>query len=239
MNRSKPVCLCSSSLPEEMLGSLEKDFRVIPLPPDSTVDAPVSCHPDMICSVMDSTVFFHRSYAEAYPSVISEIQIAGGYRTVLTSEKREKAYPLDISLNAAVLPDTIVCRAEYTSPDIIRAASESGRKVVSVRQGYSACSSLVCGRSVLTTDRGIHRSLISEGFDCTYIQNSGISLPGYDCGFIGGCGGIYERSLYLFGCEDCLDDRDTLRQFAEKNGLAIVNLGNAPLTDYGGLKFLS
>ena len=71
MLESKTICLCSSALPEKITKRLGEEFDLIPLPPDRTVDEPVQHHPDMICAVVDKTVFFHRTYAEAYPDLLA------------------------------------------------------------------------------------------------------------------------------------------------------------------------
>jgi len=238
MQKTKPICLCASNLPAEIITRLSEDANVIPLPPDRTVDTPVQCHPDMICSVIDGTVYFHESYAEAYPALIREIAEKSGYGITLTCGRRSPKYPEDISLNAAVLPDALICRKSHTAPELIDAAEKTPKCVINVSQGYSACSCLVSENAVLTTDPGIFRTLTALHRDCTYISSDGILLPGYGCGFIGGCGGTHEGKLYLFGSDESLRDRDVLLRFAENHGLGIVYLSPDPLTDYGGLKFL-
>ena len=238
MQSKAAVCLCASSLPKLIIDRLSKKFHVITLPADSTVAKPVQCHPDMICAVMDGHIYFHESYANAYPSVIEEIEMASGLTAIITHENRHADYPYDISLNAAVLPSALVCSLPHTAAELIDAAEKSGRKIISVKQGYTACSSLICCSSVLTSDIGICRNLKNNGIDCTHISSEGIILPGYNCGFIGGSGGIFGKMLYLFGSTDNLKDRDILCEYVTKNDLTVVSLTDGPLTDYGGIKFI-
>lgn len=238
MLESKNICLCSSALPEKIANRLGEEFTLIPLPPDRTVDEPVQHHPDMICAAVEKTVFFHRSYAESHPELMAEIAEKSGCRIVLTDSPRSKNYPEDIALNAAVLPSALVCLAPHTAPELLREAENTGRRVISVKQGYAACSSLVCTEAVLTSDRSIHRALTECGIDCSYISSDGIALPGYGCGFIGGSGGIFGEKLYLFGSDQTLTDRTALRSFADSHCLEIVCLSDDALTDYGGMKFL-
>lgn len=240
---TQTTCLCPSVLPEKMLAKLREHCHVIPLPPDETLDEPVQCHPDMLCTVMDGTIFFPRTYAEAYPGTIDEITTRTAYKLILTDAPRSSLYPEDVSLNVTVLPTTIVCRTASTAPELLEFAEKSGRKIISVRQGYAGCSCITCGDAVLTSDTGIHRTLTQHGIDCTFVKNSGIHLPGYNVGFIGGCGGVHDsgtdnRTLYLFGSPDSVDGGTVIRDFAARYELTVLPLDKTLLTDYGGLKFL-
>lgn len=234
----KKLCLCSSLLPETAVQRLESEFCVILLPPDHSIAEPVSCHPDMICSVIDSTIFFHSSYAETYPDIIAAVTRKSGLRPVLTNEERSNRYPNDIALNAAVLNRAVLCREVHTSPALLETARRSGRSVINVKQGYAACSCIVCGESVITSDRGIQKALAAIGTDCVYIAPDGILLPGYSGGFIGGSGGYADGKIYLTGNLSWISDGVVLRDFADQRRFEIICLTNDPLTDYGGLKFI-
>ena len=234
----KKLCLCSSLLPEKAVRKLKSEFRVILLPPDHRIAEPVRCHPDMICSVLDRTIFFHRSYAEAHPDIIDAVIGESGLTPVLTAEERSDIYPNDIALNAAVMRRRVLCSESHTSPALLTAARSSGRSVVNVKQGYAACSCIVCGESVITSDRGIAKALVNIGADCVYIDPEGILLPGYNGGFIGGSGGYADGKLYLTGTLSRLPDSAALRDFADQRGFETICLTDDPLTDYGGLKFI-
>lgn len=240
---ARTICLCSSELPPEMLLKLRGQYRVISLPPDKTLATPVQCHPDMICAVIDNTVFFPRTYAEAYPGVIDEIAVCTGLDIILTDGPRSPRYPEDVSLNVTVLPGAVVCRIASAAPELLGYAEKSGRKIIPVKQGYAGCSCIVSGNAVLTSDAGMHRTLTHYGIDCAFVQNSGIHLPGYNVGFIGGCGGVHDsgtgsRSLYLTGSPDSVVGGTSIRDFAARHDLTLLPLAETALTDYGGLKFL-
>lgn len=237
MNHRK-ICLCSSALPREMTESLSERYHIIPLPPDELLDKPVQTHPDMLCTVMDDCIFFPKAYAEAHSAVIHEIVNLSGMNLILTDAPRSSRYPEDVGLNVTVLPDAILCRKQSTAPEILASAERTGRTILSVRQGYAGCSCIHAGNAVLTSDMGIHKTLVKHGMDSTFIENRGILLPGYDVGFIGGCGGADDGTLFLFGSPDSIAEAEVIRDFAAKHNLTVFSLSENNLTDYGGLKIL-
>ncbi len=232
------ICLCSSLLPREGIKRLEEEFDVIPLPPDENLASPVRCHPDMLCAVMDGVLYFHESYLARYPALAQVLCQQKGLILKAAEGPRAPLYPEDVALNALVLPGALVCLPAHTSPHLLTDAEGSGRKILKVKQGYAACSSLATPNGVLTSDPGIHRTLTTVGIRCTLMKSEGIRLPGYDIGFIGGCGGIYGSTLYLFGQADSVPDGEKIYAFAKEQGLTLCPLWNGPLTDYGGLKFV-
>lgn len=236
----KAICLCSSALPESMATKLAENFRVFPLPPDDVLAEPVRSHPDMICTVMDDTIFFPAAYARKNRALIDEIEKLSGYSVVLCDIERGAEYPADVGLNAAVGDSFLICRVDSTAPELIKAAKASGRRIVDVNQGYAGCSCIVLGDAVLTTDRGIYRAAaqLSDEPDVSFMGNDGILLPGYDAGLIGGCGGCFGGRLYLFGDIMPLVESCAIYDFALRHSLEIVMLGENRLTDYGGVKFL-
>lgn len=235
---ARTLCLCSCALPSEMLSKLRERYHVIPLPPDVSLDEPVQSHPDMLCAVLDDAVFFPRKYAEAYPALLREIAAHTSRKLLFTDAPRSSRYPEDVGLNAAVLPGALLCRADSTAPELLRYAQAGGRKIISVRQGYAACSCIFCGSDVLTSDVGICRVLRAHGIACDHVSNRGILLPGYDVGFIGGCGGVHGSMFYLFGTHDSVAGSAEICNFADRHALTLSRLSPSPLTDYGGLKFL-
>lgn len=233
-----PVCLCSAEIPNEIHDKLSDRFHVITLPPDNMLAKPVRCHPDMICSIVDKNIIFPTNYAEKNLNVIDEIKLVSGYSVILTDSLRGENYPLDVGLNSAIGCDFIICRKKSTDSKLLEIANNSGKYVLNVSQGYAGCSCIVANNSVLTSDKGIFNILMRENIDVELCDNTGIVLPGYDVGFIGGCGGYFDGSIYFFGNFDLLECASAIREFAAKHSLDICKLSNAPLTDYGGLKFL-
>ena len=169
-------------------------------------------------------IFFPKSYAERYPSIVEKISLLSGFVPVLSTSPRGKKYPLDVSLNTAVIGNTLLCRRASASSELLKYAQSIGMTVLDTKQGYAGCSCLVCENHVYTGDRGIFALLKKHGIGCTLVSED-IVLAGYDCGFIGGCGGYFAGKTYLYGS----------LHVEYPNS---VDLTDGKLHDYGGIKFL-
>jgi len=233
----KNICFVSCLVPQGMQNELARDSFVVPLPPDPLLDAPVASHPDMIMSVVGEGIILPRSYYEANLNLFDGVT-ASGYQIILSDAPRCNAYPSDVGLNVAVGKNFVICKQESTAPEVINVAEADRLRIIPVKQGYAGCSCIVTDKAVLTSDIGIHRAVISRGIDSAYVEKDGISLPGYDVGFIGGCGGFYDDTLYLFGSLDSVKCGEDVRKFADTYGYRIRELSETKLTDYGGMKIL-
>ena len=233
----KNICFISCAVPQAMQEELARDFFVVPLPPDPSLDSPVASHPDMILSVIGENIIIPRAYFEANRALFDQAA-ALGYQITLSDAPRSPKYPEDVGLNAAVGEDYIICRADSTAPELLECAKLAGKKVIDVKQGYAGCSCIVTDKAVLTSDIGIHRSLTEHSIASTYVDKDGISLPGYDVGFIGGSGGFFGGTLYFFGSLDSVPCGADAKNFAEQHGYKVCELSETKLTDYGGMKIL-
>ncbi|MBP3293589.1 MAG: hypothetical protein J6N32_07530, partial [Clostridia bacterium] len=99
------------------------------------------------------------------------------------------------------------------------------------KQGYTGCSCLVTGDAVYTFDRGIVKSLRREDIPYVLLEEGGISLPGYDCGFLGGACGYHDGTIVVCGNADLLPCAAALH-----NAGSVFSLSDTPVTDYGGIK---
>lgn len=235
----KTLAVVSCALPRCAAEILSERFDVLALPPDSGIDAPVSSHPDMIMCRIGTHIFLPRSYAVSHPEVYRALSCADGYTVVLSDSPRNARYPYDISLNCAVTDSSVygkklICLSKHTCPKVVKEARERFYNIVNVKQGYAGCSCLVSDKAVLTSDKGIYSALAALQLPAFLCSCESIRLEGYSHGFIGGCGGVYGNELYLFGDEYPNEVKD----FAEYSSLTIVQLLHAPLTDYGGMKFI-
>ena len=229
--------IVSGDLPENIRKSLGSYADVFSLCPDDALAAPVRSHPDMILAIIEKNAFVPRLYAEKNPRLCSFLSETG-LKPVRCVGERGADYPHDVGLNLAVGDGFIVCRVRSTDETVLDAARENGYDIIEVKQGYAGCSSIVCGGSVITSDKGIFDAVKASGRETILVPNDGIRLPGYDVGFIGGCGGYADGVLYFFGNIDALPCGTPIRAFAERKGYSVVCLSDGALTDYGGIKFI-
>ncbi len=228
------LALISEQISDEF--SKKTNISVLALPPYERLDTPVSSHADMLICKIEDTVFTFRDYY--YNNVDLFLEIEKKYKLALVDGcKRE--YPFDIKLNVLVLGNRLFGRLDSVAPEVLECARANGYTLHNVKQGYSACSSLVISdNAVITSDIGIYNALLSEGINALLVTTESSKLNGYNCGFIGGAGGVFDNRAYFFGDIRCHPDFEKIDEFLrEQNCIAFSILGGG-VYDFGGIKFL-
>lgn len=214
-------------------------FRVIRTVPSAKLPTPLRAHPDMLFALIENTVISSADYVEEAPAFFDDLSHAARLDFIITEDKFLPEYPHDCIFNALVMGDRIFCKSDSVSPAILRAAYKYGKKVISTKQGYPACMVLPLGaRDAVTADAGMARILMREGINVTLINNGGISLPPYEYGFIGGCAGISDGTVYFLGNPERHPDSDKIIGALERAGLRFVALADTELFDLGRIVFI-
>lgn len=218
--------------------SLKSEFEVYTLPPDTDIAFPVRSHPDMIMCIIDGHLILSEKYYLLNKPLIDEIASRGGLTVVPSGARRYSKYPYDVGFNVTLHRDKLICNPKYTAPEILAIAEKNGISVIPVSQGYAGCSCLSSNDFVITSDIGIHGKLVDYGIESLFVSNKGISLPGYDVGLIGGCGGICQSTVYLYGDIKGMELESPLTDYIKKKGYKMSHLPDSSLTDRGGIKFI-
>jgi len=139
----------------------------------------------------------------------------------------------------ALMGKYLICNTKYVASEILEYSEKNGYSICHVKQGYSACSTLVIDENTaVTSDMGIASAIEATGKKVICIDNDGIILPGYNCGFIGGASGKIGESVCFFGDICTLrDGKVILEQLAEKKTRVIPILSGS-VYDFGGIKLL-
>ncbi len=213
-------------------------IEVLPLEAFCDLDAPVSSHADMLICLIEKTVFCYEKYCLENSLVFDKISSLG-YNIVKVKKPCAKEYPHDIALNVLVMGKTLFCNIKNTAEEIINFAKSNGYKIVNVKQGYSACSTLALDeRHAISADPSIINALKREGKKVLEISPDGILLDGYGCGFIGGASGISGKKVYFFGDYNSHPSHAEIDAFLNKNGFEPIEIPYKKLCDFGGIKFL-
>ncbi len=209
----------------------DHDFTPISIPKCSRLDAPVCTHPDMLFfKLSDGSVLTEGRYydenCEFFASLPPELKIKKSKLTLAPK------YPNDIAFDALKVGNTVFCLEKHTAPEILADSD----KVVNIQQGYTKCSSLVIGSSVITADKGIHSAVTANGYDSLLISPEGIALDGYSCGFIGGASAVFEEEklVIFFGNISHHPSYKEIDDFFKKKGYKMHVNANSPLEDQGG-----
>ena len=204
--------------------------KVLELPVNKDIPAPVSAHADM----------------SAYYCGDGELIVSGSiFRTAhlegLTLRRAESIqtdkYPLDVSLNACETGHFIICRRESTDKMILDHAEKRGKTVISIRQGYAKCSVCVLDeKHIITADSGIAAAVREHGMDALLIEPGFFRLPGYEYGFIGGsCFKIAGNTIaFTVSLSGHPNEKEILKYINNAN-IDVVYLTKEPCIDVGSI----
>ena len=155
------------------------------------------------------------------------------------NKKQGRVYPRDVPLNVRVVDrDTVIMNPDTASSAIReycqRRTENTDLRIISVRQGYSACAALSFGKGIITSDSGIERAAQRNGIPTLKISPGGISLPGYEYGFIGGSAFMLHGKMYFTGSLKKHPDGERIVSFLSGAGIESVFLTEYDIFDIGG-----
>ena len=214
------------------------DLEVLPLRPYGRLLQPVRSHADMLVCIIENTVFSYSDYIDENSAVFEYIQDRG-YKLVRCTPPLCQEYPNDIGLNVAIVGKRLFCNEKFTAKEIREYASEKGIEIINVKQGYTACSTLVLDESnVITADLTIKRAMEGVGINVLFIDEENIRLPGYNNGFIGGAGVVVGRDVYFFGDAKNLRAYDKISTLIHSLGMGEFSISSGEVFDFGGGKVI-
>lgn len=206
------------------------DIRI--LRPSPLLPSPVSDHADMLCFPLGDGLLVCRYYYEKNRDSLA------GVPTVLTDEKHGNAYPYDVLLNAFIFHGKLYGKIDSLCGEIVGYCAKNAIKSVKLRQGYAKCSTLLTPRFAAAADSGIVSALAADGIDTLKLSAGGVSLSGYESGFIGGASFYDDETVFFFGDVSTHPDADKLLEKCEQHGMKAVSLSRGALRDVGGAVLL-
>lgn len=236
-----PIAIVDERISEKCERALLiRGFKLIKTAPSTRLSAAVCAHPDMLMLVYKNRIITSTDYCDEAPYVFTDIRDALPNVTIeFTDVTQSPLYPNDAAFNALIVGEEMFCRTESIAPALIRLAKREGLKVVKVKQGYPACTTLVLGEnSAVTADPGMAKTLRGEGFSVTEIENGDILLPPHEYGFIGGASGVYRDSVYFLGDINTHRCADKIKAACEAAGFKPISLSDEPLADLGRIIFI-
>lgn len=206
--------------------------KVLKVPPFKGLYEAVFGHPDMLLNIIDdNTIIVHKNMDIAFISSLK----AYGYNVLLSKDALLSKYPFDIILNAAIIDNLFIHNIKYTDNNLLD--NLSNKKIKSVKQGYTKCSTaIVSSSAVMTSDIGIAKSLLENKIDVLLLPPGDILLPGLNYGFIGGCCGLIQHKLLgFYGHLDNYSYKHEVYSFLKKHNIEPVFLSNGKLIDRGSI----
>lgn len=151
------------------------------------------------------------------------------------TDKLSEVYPSDIRYNAACTGKYFIHNLKYTDSDLLKKAENEGLILINVKQGYSKCNIVtVDENSIITSDKGIASSC-DDIMDVLLISEGNIILPGFNTGFIGGCSGKLNDTIFFNGDLSKHPDFIKIKDYIENRGLKCLWFKGTPLTDIGSI----
>lgn len=234
-------CIADERLSVKCIKALNSfGYDVILMPPFPSLSVPVASHPDMLIFFLKGKIFVHKSYYDKHSELIKKIGYLANAEILICEDHIGAKYPNDVIFNAFIFGDRLVCNSDHISKKVLRYAEAEGLGILTTRQGYAKCSACVTDRFVISADKGLLRALAKAGIETLEIPPEGVSLAGYDCGFIGGASGFAPLTRRLFFCGDIRRHKSYAETVAlcQKYAIEVVSLSDEPLYDYGTLIFI-
>lgn len=213
------ITFVSKLLPNEMALKLKIYTKIARLELSKAINSELKYHPDIICSQLQKSLYMCAD------------SIQSGINAVAVSSIKD-GYPHDCVLNNLITDRYVIAGKRtalvYSDKDI------GGREIIRVNQGYVKCSVVSFGDRFITSDRSICDKLMQLGYEVLLVDNDGIKLNGFSCGFIGGATAVIDNKLFVFGDITKHKAHDRITEFALRSVDDIISLGDCDIYDYGG-----
>ena len=234
------MVIVGQSIPREYLFYIQAmGYRVVLLPPDPRLSAPVSSHADMLLFLTRNTLITDRTYYEKIArEELDKICTDGALKLQLTDEV-PGAYPKDIRFNALSLGQYLFCHPMHTSAAVLSAARAAKLTILPTRQGYARCATCPVGeQALITADPAIAAKAKENGLDVCLIRQGHIVLPGYPYGFIGGCCGTARDQIFFCGDPYLHPNGEEMLSFIRSHKITPHRIPDLPLFDVGSIFFI-
>lgn len=216
---------------ENIVDALVKfEVEVIPTTPTAYLDERVNDHADMLFNYFGNKRGVIHKSQKKIADFLNDMGFCIEYGDEISHE-----YPSDCKYNFLIANNNLIVGKRVKSK-VLTELSDT-YNIIKVSQGYVACNTVsVAEDAFITTDKSIFESLSSIGSDCLFVSSKGISLPGYNCGFLGGCCGKISKNIMAFTGKISLHSSfNAIKLFLNRHDVDILELTPMPLTDIGGI----
>jgi hypothetical protein len=228
------LIIADKKIPAEAKEKLSAYGTLLELETEGIVYPAISGHSDIFFCKTPQTLIVSPSLPEKYIHKLQEQQV----QFIPGNQASSIQHPASVYYNAAVNNRYLVHRLEFTDPVVLQHCHTL--KKIPVKQGYTRCNLLLLKNDhYITSDAGIHKNLARAGLNGIFVAPTGIILPGFPNGFIGGAMGLVDDTIFVIGSLIHYDEGNDVRKFLEDLDYTIVELYDGPLFDAGGILFLA
>lgn len=213
----------------------ELQINIIPTLAHPGVYQAVAYHPDIMLHHIEDHIIV---YAPKTPDQLLDSLRNRGFTLVKGYKELGEKYPETIAYNVARLGRFAIHNTKYTDPVLRELLVSRGVEFIHTNQGYSKClTCIVDATSIITSDRDIHKKVLSAGLDSLLIEpDEAIRLEPFDMGFIGGATGLIgEKKLAVAGNLKFHKNFKQIIDFLSLKGVGVVMLNGEKLIDMGSI----
>ena len=235
------LCIVDNRISEKMKRTLAlHGIYSVELPSHTRLGAAIASHPDTLIFKLGKSLVTSADYLDEALCVFTDIREMSTDTVIIAApDTLDNRYPCDCAYNALVVGNRVFLKIESASDTVLNLIRASGKKVVCVKQGYAACSTLVLGENAaITADKGMSEALRKEGVRVYEIASGNIALPPHEYGFIGGACGVFGNKVFFFGDYKKHPSSDIIEQALRTEGFIPISLSDEELVDLGGIVFL-
>ncbi|WP_459541495.1 DUF6873 family GME fold protein [Parvimonas micra] len=184
-------------------------------------------HPDLSILKIDEDIYIESSVYKYYVDNLSGFN----FKKVDVSNFKNG----EIVLNIAKNRKNFFHNEKFTSKEIFEKL-KTNRKYIKINQGYSNCSMICFENHIITSDKGVYKTLRLENINVELVTTEGIILNGYKNGFIGGtCGFVSDDILLFYGDVTKYRDYDIIKRIADEENVKILYPKDETFVDLGGI----
>ncbi len=224
------LIIADNKIPAKAKVNLQKYGEVIWLETSELTEKSISGHPDIFFCKTNKRLIVAPNLPDNYKKILSEhhIVFAEGSKAVRHS------YPEAAVYNVVITENLLIHKTNITDTTILN--DSKNLKHINVKQGFTRCSLLPLKEDhFITSDEGIHKTLVGKGFQTLLVTSDEIILPGHSHGFFGGACGVIENKIFIIGNLSYHRDGEQIKTFITRLDYEIIELYDGPLFDGGSL----
>ena len=207
-------------------------IKTLSCPRNSDVDKRLRSHVDLSVFHLGVNQFV-LSKSVSNSSFAEELKRMGAEILVSSSESTSE-YPNDAVLCALSNGKRVFHNAKFCDAHI---NNRFQNRLIHVNQGYAKCAvCLASETAAITADTGLSVAMEREGMDVLKIDCGGITLSGFNEGFIGGASfKIAPDKLAFTGTLNSNPNKTEIEEFLELHGITAIYLTDKPIFDIGSV----
>ncbi len=220
-------------MPYEAQKKLQSIGNFIPFFTEGITYDAIAGHPDIFICPMDNRLVVAPNLPLKYKLALQK----EGVLYVEGNESVGNKYPETARFNAVVTKNYFIHNLKITDKVLLQ---QGDNKIhIDVHQGYTRCNLFpLPDESFITSDKGIFNTMTENGLTVLYVKPQEILLSGFPHGFIGGCLGGNQNSIFVIGRLSSHPEGKKILQFIKRKNLHLILLYDGPLFDGGSLLFL-